>query len=113
MTNSTTQQLIYPPKPWRRWNNLTTLLLAWLLGLAAASAQVTFEAQVESPEVVQGSRFEVAFVLKNADGGRFKAPDLGGLRAAGGVSEMFGSSITNDRPSAMQIVPSAAIIGDP
>ncbi len=81
----------------------STLLLAWLLSLAAVSAQVTFEAQVESPEVVQGSRFSVAFVLANAQGARFKAPDFGGLKMAGGVSEMFGSTITNGRSSTQYI----------
>lgn len=85
MTHSTTQQL----------NNLTALLLAWLLSLATVSAQVTFEAQVESPEVVQGSRFSVEFVLKNAEGRQFRAPDFGGLKTAGGMSEMFGSSIVH------------------
>lgn len=77
--------------------------LVWLLSWASVSAQATFEAQVESPEVVQGSRFEVSFILKNAEGQRFKAPDFGGLRPAGGISEIFGSRIDNGRVSTQHI----------
>lgn len=83
-----------------RW---AAFLLLWLRSWAAVSAQVSFEAQVESPEVVQGSRFEVSFVLKNAQGQRFKAPNFGRLQPSGGVSEIFGSRIDNGRVSTQHI----------
>jgi len=88
------------PSVARHW---AAFLLLWLTSWAAVSAQVSFEAQVESPEVVQGSRFEVSFVLKNAQGQRFKAPNFGGLQSAGGVSEVFGSQIINGRASTQHI----------
>jgi len=78
------------------------LLTAWLIAAPLTSAQVTFEATTESLEVTQGNQFEVTFALKNAEGIRFKAPDFGGLRPVGGVSEMRGMNIVNGRATSTQ-----------
>lgn len=78
------------------------LLTVWLIAAHPASAQVVFEAVTESPEVTQGSQFEITFSLKNAEGTRFKAPDFGGLRPLGGVSEMRGMNIVNGRATTTQ-----------
>lgn len=93
-----------------------TSVISWLIPhravrLAAAflfifpvilSAQI-FEAEVTSKEVVLGSSFELTFTLKDAQGSRFKAPDLAGdYKIIGGPSEMRGMTIINGRSTTRQ-----------
>jgi len=65
------------------------------------SAQ-TFEAEITSKEVVLGSSFEVTFTLKDAQGSRFRAPELGDYKILGGPSEMRGMTIVNGRSTTRQ-----------
>ncbi|HND89167.1 MAG TPA: BatD family protein, partial [Saprospiraceae bacterium] len=81
------------------------LWLALMAGLwlcVPAVGQVSFEAKTELEEVVQGSRFDVAFVLTNAQGESFKMPALGGLKSRHGVTESFGTQFISGRGSTTQ-----------
>jgi hypothetical protein len=81
------------------------MLAAWLCCLvAAAQAQsnVVFEAKTDAREVVQGTSFTVSFELYNTEGGRFKAPDFGGLKPLSGPSQMRSVSIVNGKTSSRQ-----------
>ena len=80
----------------------SAILLLWCFGGVHTSAQTSFEAQVESPEIVQGTRFDLVFTLKNAEGTRFTPPNFGELRPAGGVSESRGIRIENGQSSSQQ-----------
>jgi hypothetical protein len=73
--------------------------LFFSLGPATVSAQV-FEAKTGVKEIATGSTFEVSFSLKDAQGERFKAPDLKDFKVVGGPSEMRGMSIINGKTSA-------------
>jgi len=65
-------------------------------------ASAVFEAKVESPEVVQGNRFEVTFTLKDAEGTRFIAPAFGEFKLLDGPSLMRGMTIVNGKASTNQ-----------
>ena len=56
----------------------------FLLSALPLAAQPTFVASVESPEVVAGSRFEVAFALKNGEGANFRPPAFANFKVISG-----------------------------
>lgn len=73
------------------------LTIAWLLCISSLHAQskATFESMGPEREVTEGSRFEVSFSLKNANGKRFIAPDFKGFRVTAGPVEMRGAGFIN------------------
>lgn len=79
-------------------------LLVWAVGgcLPLAQAQAAFEARTDTEEVVEGSSFDVSFVLTNAQGEDFKMPALGALKNRRGVTETFGTQLINGRGSTTQ-----------
>ena len=74
------------------------LLLPLMLPLVLI-AQVSFEAVTDAGQVVPGSYFEVSFILKNAQGSEFKAPDFGKLRVAAGPSRSVSTTSINGQVS--------------
>lgn len=72
-----------------------TTLGCLLLAILPAAAQPTFEASVESPEVVAGSRFEVSFALKNGEGVNFRPPSFANFRVVSGPTLTSGMTIIN------------------
>ena len=73
-----------------------TILL--LTALAAQAASFT----VEAPrQVVEGTKFNVTFVLKNGDGGHFTPPEVSGAKLIYGpsVSHSYSSSWVNGKSS--------------
>jgi len=67
----------------------------FLLAALPLAAQPTFEASVETPEVVAGSRFEVSFALKNGEGTSFRPPAFPNFRMVGGPNPSSGMTIVN------------------
>ncbi|MBN8679953.1 MAG: protein BatD [Chitinophagales bacterium] len=66
-----------------------------------AQSGISFEASVNTKEIVVGVPFELSFTLKNAEGSRFTPPPLNGFKR-GGISEMRGMSFNNGRSSSSQ-----------
>ncbi len=58
-------------------------------------AQPSFEATIDPQEVVEGSRFELSFALKNGEGTNFRPPVLSGFRIVGGPNLTSGMTIVN------------------
>lgn len=79
-----------------RWT-MAGLAMVWVAFFSVMRAQnpVTFESAGPEREVTEGSRFEVSFMLKNASGKRFIAPDFKGFRITGGPVEMRGAGFVN------------------
>ena len=75
----------------------------WLLQAPVLYAQnkVSFEASINTKEVLVGVPFELNFTLLNADGTRFTPPNFSGFRT-GGFAEMRGMSFVNGRSSTSQ-----------
>ncbi|MEO6758141.1 MAG: BatD family protein [Saprospiraceae bacterium] len=59
------------------------------------AAQPTFVASSESPEVVEGSRFEVSFALKDGEGTNFRAPAFPNFKVLSGPNLSSGMTIVN------------------
>jgi len=79
------------------------LALLFISDIAFVSAQgnVSFEASINTKEVLVGVPFELTFTLKNAEGTRFTPPGFAGFRT-GGISEARGMSFVNGRSSTTQ-----------
>ena len=67
----------------------------FFLAALPLAAQPTFEATVETPEVVAGSQFEVSFALKNGEGINFRPPAFSNFRVVGGPNLSSGMTIVN------------------
>ncbi|MEO6039085.1 MAG: BatD family protein [Saprospiraceae bacterium] len=74
---------------------LHATLGCFLLATLPAAAQPSFEASVESPEVVEGSRFEISFALKNGEGSNFRPPSFANFRVLSGPNLASGMTIVN------------------
>jgi BatD DUF11 like domain len=82
---------------------MATGLVFFCLHALSAQAPPVFEATVESPEVVEGSRFTVTFTLKEgAQAGRLRAPDFAGFQVTGPPSTSTGMTIINGKVSKHQ-----------
>jgi hypothetical protein len=79
------------------------LALLFISDIAFVSAQgnVSFEASINTKEVLVGVPFELTFTLKNAEGSRFTPPGFAGFRT-GAISEARGMSFVNGRSSTTQ-----------
>ena len=66
---------------------------------AFAQGKVTFTAQTDAPEVVEGNVFEVYFTLKNAKGAQFRPPNFKGFKKVSGPSRSNSTSIINGKMS--------------
>lgn len=71
-----------------------------LAGAVAASGQgiVSFQARTEATEVTEGKRFEVSFVLFNAEGSGFRPPAWRAFRIKSGPNRDFGSGFSKGKP---------------
>ncbi|MBL7775220.1 MAG: protein BatD, partial [Saprospiraceae bacterium] len=81
-----------------RW--LCCLLLAlpaFLPEKTGAQGTATFEATGPTREIPEGTRFEVAFSLKNISAKRFIPPDFTGFKVTGGPSELRGAGFINGK----------------
>jgi hypothetical protein len=83
-----------------RWWALGLLFLFQFLVLPAQS-NVSFEASINTKEVIVGVPFELTFTLKNAEGSRFTPPAFTGFRT-GGIAEARGMSFVNGQSSTSQ-----------
>lgn len=79
------------------WARLLCLWLTLLSG-SVAMAQ-NFEAKVASPEVTEGSIFEVEFSLDSDEGRRFTPPAFGALKVLSGPNMVNAASFINGRAS--------------
>ena len=86
----------------RLWGWIAVALLSGIWGALPAQTNMTFEAETESPEVVQGNTFSLTFTLKNGEGRGFKAPDFSGFKVLDGPSLMRGMTIVNGSTSTHQ-----------
>ena len=90
-----------------RRNSLRRNILFTTLGLIApllccphgvlAQTTAIFEAVGPTKEVAEGTRFELAFSLKNTTAKRFIPPDFNGFRVTGGPSELRGAGFINGK----------------
>ena len=62
----------------RIYNRILLIVFTVLIGVGVISAQVSFTAHAPR-QVVQGNKFDVKFVLRNADGTNFKEPKFDGV----------------------------------
>ena len=76
------------------------MLLAWSLMAMAAQAAVSFTVQAPR-QVVEGNKFNVTFVLENAEGSGFAAPEVSGATKIYGpaLSTSYSSSWINGKTS--------------
>ncbi|MCS6929338.1 MAG: BatD family protein [Saprospiraceae bacterium] len=84
-----------------RWS---WLWLKWLIPLAATGQADTALFEVDGPrrEVIEGSRFEVSFVLKNQTALRFIPPKFSGLIVRRGPSEVRSAGFLHGKAYAQQ-----------
>lgn len=77
------------------------LLFGFLLFCGAAIGQgaVSFTAETDTKEVVEGSVFEIYFTLKNATGQNFKAPNFKGFDVLSGPNHSMSTTIINGQVS--------------
>ena len=61
--------------------------------------EVTFTAETDAREVVEGNVFELFFTLKNANGQMFRPPSFNGLKVVSGPSRSTSTSIINGKMS--------------
>ena len=71
--------------------------ILWLTRTDVVAQQPVFQARLESDEVVEGSRFEISFILQNTTGRAFNAPDLRPFRVVSGPNEMTGMGFVNGK----------------
>lgn len=79
--------------------HIIAAILLLLSGTVLLGQNITFEATTQAKQVVQGSYFEVKFVLKNAQGQSFSAPDFEGFSVMSGPNRSSEVSIVNGRMS--------------
>ncbi len=76
------------------------LLLSFSFSLCLTAQEgIDFKASVSSKKVLEGETFNIKFVLSNATGTAFKAPDFKNLKIVGGPAQGSGSQTINNRTS--------------
>lgn len=75
------------------------LVATCLFFCLALTAQTSFVAQADVASVPAGSTFQVSFVLSNADGQNFTAPDFSPFRVVSGPMRSFQQTIVNGKGS--------------
>jgi hypothetical protein len=68
-----------------------------------AQTPIVFEAEGPTKEIVEGSRFEVAFTLKNSTAQRFIPPDFKGFRVRSGPAELRSAGFVNGKSYSHQV----------
>ncbi len=76
-----------------------SILLLFTIHFCLAQGKVTFEANIDAKEVVEGNTFEVSFTLKNANGSSFQPPSFKPLKVVSGPNRSISNSIMNGKVS--------------
>jgi len=74
---------------------IPVLILLFLPGIAIA--QVSFHANLDAKQVVEGGTFTVTFTLENADAEGFEAPNFSPFKVISGPSQSYRSRTINGR----------------
>lgn len=71
----------------KNYNRVLFLLVSYIIATCSLMAQVSFTADAPR-QVIQGNKFNVKFVLRNAEGTNFKEPDVEG------ATKIYGPSVS-------------------
>ena len=87
-------------KNMKNYNKILLLVSCFFLGVSALVAQVSFTAQAPR-QVVQGNKFDIKYVLRNAEGSNFKEPSVEGATKIYGpaLSTSYSSQWVNGKSS--------------